>query len=52
MKDWIMLFLVFFPMAAAIVSYLIGKVSKETRNYFADGAVIVRVKDMYRNIKV
>ena len=41
MKDWIMLFLVFFPMAAAALSFLIGKASKETRNYFADGAVLI-----------
>lgn len=35
-----LMFLVLMPMIAAIVSYLIGRRSKQARNFFADGVVI------------
>ena len=36
-----LLFLAAWPMAAALVSYLIGRVSKKGRDLFADGAVVL-----------
>lgn len=39
--DHLLSFPVFFPMAAALFSYLIGRKSKKARDYFADFAVVV-----------
>ena len=40
MNEILLAVLVFYPMVGAILSYLIGKKSKEARNYFADFIVI------------
>ncbi|MCI8466218.1 MAG: NADH dehydrogenase [Lachnospiraceae bacterium] len=37
----VLLFLAVWPMAAAIISYIIGRVSRKGRDFFADGAVIL-----------
>ena len=39
--NFILLFLVLFPMAGAFVSYLIGRKNKEARNYFAAAVAII-----------
>lgn len=36
----LLFFLVFYPMAGAVLSYLIGRRSKEARNFFADFVVV------------
>ncbi len=39
-KNLILAFLVFYPMAAALVGYVVGRKSKKARDYFADFVVI------------
>ncbi|MDO5294094.1 MAG: sodium:proton antiporter, partial [bacterium] len=39
--NFILLFLVLFPMAGALASYLIGRKNKEVRNYFAAAVAII-----------
>lgn len=40
MSELLLAVLVFYPMVGAVLSYLIGRKSKEARNYFADFVVI------------
>ena len=39
--NMLLAFSVFFPMAAGIVSYIIGRYNKKIRDYFADGVTVI-----------
>ena len=38
--SFLLAFCVFFPMAGAVISYLLGRYQKKIRDYFADGVTI------------
>lgn len=39
--SFLLAFCVFFPMAAAVISYLLGRYQKNIRDYFADGVTVI-----------